>query len=66
MIYRVWAVAIFGGIWILTGIYAWGMEPSAEPDVADDEHADDGPEDSAGDADDAAEPGSPELEPVGN
>jgi cytochrome c oxidase subunit 1 len=40
MVYRVWPVAIFGAIWLLGGLYAWALEPSAEPhDDHDDEHA---------------------------
>ncbi|MDQ4133369.1 MAG: cytochrome c oxidase subunit I [Actinomycetota bacterium] len=32
MIYKVWAVAIFGGVWCLAGLYAWGLEPSTAPE----------------------------------
>jgi cytochrome c oxidase subunit I len=32
MIYRAWYVAIIGAITVLAGLYAWGMEPSTEPD----------------------------------
>jgi len=32
MIYRVWAVAILGGLWILGGLYAWSLEPATAPD----------------------------------
>jgi cytochrome c oxidase subunit 1 len=42
MIYRVWLVAIFGAIWLLGGLYAWALEPSAEPHAEhDDGHGDD-------------------------
>jgi cytochrome c oxidase subunit 1 len=69
MIYRVWVVAIAGGIWILTGIYAWGMEPSTAPeqdaDTPVEPHNDhDGSGNGAAvDSDD--QPPSPELEPAG-
>ncbi|MDQ6927379.1 MAG: cytochrome c oxidase subunit I [Actinomycetota bacterium] len=54
MIYRVWVVAILGAVWLLSGIYAWGMEPSAEPEPEGPHDAPlDGPHDSA------------ELEPAG-
>ncbi|HUQ63471.1 MAG TPA: cytochrome c oxidase subunit I [Acidimicrobiales bacterium] len=67
MIYRVWIVAILGGIWILTGIYAWGMEPSAEPEAEGGQHVPvDEPDQPADDDPDAPGPGSPELEPVGS
>jgi cytochrome c oxidase subunit 1 len=31
MIYKAYPVAVFGGIVLLAGIYAWALEPSAEP-----------------------------------
>jgi cytochrome c oxidase subunit 1 len=32
MIYRVWVVAILGGLWVLGGLYAWSLEPATAPD----------------------------------
>ncbi|HEX2273731.1 MAG TPA: cytochrome c oxidase subunit I [Acidimicrobiales bacterium] len=32
LIYRVWIVAILGGIWVLGSIYAWGLEPATAPE----------------------------------
>ena len=37
LIYRVWAVAIIGALWLIGAIYAWGLEPqTAPPDDEDD------------------------------
>ncbi len=35
MIYRVWAVAALGGLWVLGGLYAWALEPATAPDEPD-------------------------------
>ncbi len=35
MIYRVWAVAILGGLWVLGGLYSWALEPATAPDEPD-------------------------------
>jgi len=32
MIYRVWFVAILGGLWVLGGLYAWSLEPATAPE----------------------------------
>jgi cytochrome c oxidase subunit 1 len=32
MIYRVWLVAILGGLWVLFGLYSWGLEPATAPE----------------------------------
>ncbi len=32
MVYRAWAVAALGAVWVLGGIYAWGLEPATAPD----------------------------------
>jgi cytochrome c oxidase subunit 1 len=32
MIYKVWAVAIIGGIWTMSSIYAWALEPATAPE----------------------------------
>ncbi|HEX3394028.1 MAG TPA: cytochrome c oxidase subunit I [Acidimicrobiales bacterium] len=32
MIYRVWVVAILGGLWVLGGLYAWSLEPATAPE----------------------------------
>src|SRR3954463_11582823 len=32
MIYKVWAVAIIGGIWTVSSIYAWALEPATAPE----------------------------------
>jgi len=32
MIYRVWIVAILGGVWVLGSLYAWGLEPATAPE----------------------------------
>jgi cytochrome c oxidase subunit I len=32
MIYRVWAVAALGGLWVLGGLYAWALEPATAPE----------------------------------
>ena len=32
MIYRVWAVAALGGLWVLGGLYAWSLEPATAPE----------------------------------
>jgi hypothetical protein len=31
MIYKTYLVAVVGGLVLLTGLYGWAMEPSAEP-----------------------------------
>jgi cytochrome c oxidase subunit 1 len=35
MIYKNWVLAAFGGIWTMSGIYAWGLEPSTAPEEPD-------------------------------
>ena len=35
MIYRVWAVAALGALWVLGGLYAWGLEPATAPEEAE-------------------------------
>jgi len=35
-IYRLWAVSIFGAVLLLSGLYAWGLEPASEPPDPDD------------------------------
>jgi cytochrome c oxidase subunit I len=43
MIYRAWIVAIIGAVIAIGAIYAWGLEPSAEPGGHhDDDHGPDG------------------------
>ncbi|MGI9032290.1 MAG: cytochrome c oxidase subunit I [Acidimicrobiales bacterium] len=32
MIYRVWIVAIVGGLWVLGGLYSWALEPATAPE----------------------------------
>jgi cytochrome c oxidase subunit 1 len=32
MIYRVWIVAILGGLWVLGGLYSWALEPATAPE----------------------------------
>ena len=32
MIYKVWAVAILGGVWITASLYAWALEPATAPE----------------------------------
>jgi cytochrome c oxidase subunit I len=32
MIYRWWAVAALGGLWVLGGLYAWSLEPATAPE----------------------------------
>jgi cytochrome c oxidase subunit I len=32
MIYKTWAVAILGGVWITASLYAWALEPATAPD----------------------------------
>ncbi|HET7719819.1 MAG TPA: cbb3-type cytochrome c oxidase subunit I, partial [Acidimicrobiales bacterium] len=32
MIYKTWAVAILGGLWIFGSIYAWALEPATAPE----------------------------------
>jgi cytochrome c oxidase subunit 1 len=43
LIYRVWPLSIVGALVLLGGIYAWGLEPSVDPEVeaeeAEAEHA---------------------------
>jgi cytochrome c oxidase subunit 1 len=38
MIYSAYYVAIIGGMIVLAGLYAWAMEPSAEPDDSHSPH----------------------------
>jgi cytochrome c oxidase subunit I len=38
MVYKVWVVAVLGGIITLSAIYAWAFEPSVEPGGHDDGH----------------------------
>jgi cytochrome c oxidase subunit I len=38
MIYRAWFVSIIGAVIVLAGLYAWAIEPSAEPDDHHVEH----------------------------
>ena len=65
MIYRAWAVAVLGAIVVIGGIYAWGLEPSAEP--GGHESHDDaeltGPDGAGGTTSDAG--GPQELVPAG-
>ena len=59
MIYKFWVVAVLGGVWLLGGIYSWGLEPATEPDPPAEpnrDHATLAPED---------EP-SGDLEPAGH
>jgi hypothetical protein len=58
MMYKFWILAIIGGVWVLGGIYSWGLEPATAPD---DPEAPNG-HDAALEPDD--EP-SGDLEPVG-
>jgi cytochrome c oxidase subunit 1 len=37
LIYRVWAVAIVGALWLVGAIYAWGLEPQTAPPEDDDD-----------------------------
>jgi cytochrome c oxidase subunit 1 len=37
LIYRAWAVAIIGTLWLLGAIYAWALEPQTAPPEDDDE-----------------------------
>ncbi len=32
MIYKTWAVAILGGVWIFGSLYAWALEPATAPE----------------------------------
>jgi cytochrome c oxidase subunit 1 len=32
MIYKTWAVAIMGGVWIFGSLYAWALEPATAPE----------------------------------
>ncbi|MDP1807205.1 MAG: hypothetical protein Q8K72_18660, partial [Acidimicrobiales bacterium] len=32
MIYKTWAVAILGGLWIFGSLYAWALEPATAPE----------------------------------
>jgi cytochrome c oxidase subunit 1 len=32
MIYKTWAVAILGGVWLFGSIYAWALEPATAPE----------------------------------
>ncbi len=32
MIYKTWAVAILGGVWITGSLYAWALEPATAPE----------------------------------
>jgi cytochrome c oxidase subunit 1 len=32
MIYKTWIVAIFGGVWTISSIYGWALEPATAPD----------------------------------
>jgi cytochrome c oxidase subunit 1 len=36
LIYRAWAIAILGGLWLLGAIYAWALEPQSAPPDDDD------------------------------
>jgi cytochrome c oxidase subunit 1 len=38
MIYRAWFVSIIGALIVLMGLYAWAIEPSAEPHDEHDDH----------------------------
>ncbi len=38
MIYNAWIVAVGGAVLLIGSIYAWGLEPSAEPDDHHDDH----------------------------
>jgi cytochrome c oxidase subunit 1 len=40
MIYKTYLVTVMGGIVLLSGLYAWGLEPSAEPEDHDGGHGD--------------------------
>jgi hypothetical protein len=32
MIYKVWPVAILGGLWIFASLFAWALEPATAPE----------------------------------
>ncbi|MDQ4069241.1 MAG: cbb3-type cytochrome c oxidase subunit I, partial [Actinomycetota bacterium] len=32
MIYKVWIVAVLGGLWTVAGLYAWALEPATAPE----------------------------------
>jgi cytochrome c oxidase subunit 1 len=32
MIYKTWVVAILGGVWLFSGMYAWALEPATAPE----------------------------------
>jgi len=32
MIYKTWVVAILGGLWTMSGMYAWALEPATAPE----------------------------------
>jgi len=65
MIFNAWIVVIAGGVLLIGAIYAWGLEPSAEPDDHHDDHGlephglePDGGDDAGGEI----EPGTPTPE----
>ncbi len=40
MIYKTWAVAILGGVWIFGSIYSWALEPATAPEDLPDHGSD--------------------------
>ena len=63
MIYKWWIVAALGGVWLLGGIYAWGLEPATEPEPPEEHNGDHAVLEPDGDPSDTAP--SDDLEPVG-
>jgi cytochrome c oxidase subunit 1 len=48
MIYKFWVVAVLGGVWLLGGIYSWGLEPATAPEPPEEpngDHAEPAPDD---------------------
>ena len=40
MIYKFWVVAALGGVWLLGGIYSWGLEPATAPEPPEEHNGD--------------------------
>jgi cytochrome c oxidase subunit 1 len=61
LIYRAWAVAIIGALWLVAAVYAWGLEPQTAPPEEDDEETEPAALGSGGDGQPL-----PELERAGD
>ena len=63
MIYKWWIVAALGGVWLLGGIYSWGLEPATAPEPPEEHNGDHAALSPDDEPSATSDPGT--LEPVG-